>query len=208
MTVVEIGANLGYYTTLISSLVGPSGEVHAFEANPRLYDILSSNVNINGFLDRTKVINKAVYERSGQLDFFALQKHQGGSRVLPFSEEFVKFYNDQVVKISVPTITLDEYWRRQKKNIDIIKIDAEGSEPFIVLGMKEIIDSQENLVLVCEFSKPFFEGSKKSPVEFLNFFEKRNFSLSKINYLGQIIPTTVDEIIRSPHHEELVFQKK
>ena len=46
---VDVGANHGYYTVLLSDLVGPEGRVHAFEPNPRLAALLDLNVAVNGF---------------------------------------------------------------------------------------------------------------------------------------------------------------
>lgn len=45
--VLDIGANVGYFTAHISKLVGSAGRVHAFEPEPRNFSLLSSNVAAN-----------------------------------------------------------------------------------------------------------------------------------------------------------------
>jgi hypothetical protein len=52
MTVVDVGANFGYYTLLAGRQLAGSGEIHSFEPNPGVFDILLKNVSING-LERT-----------------------------------------------------------------------------------------------------------------------------------------------------------
>jgi predicted methyltransferase len=48
MTIVEIGANIGYFTTLPGRLVGPRGCVRAFEANPKIFDLLTESIDTTG----------------------------------------------------------------------------------------------------------------------------------------------------------------
>ena len=44
---LDIGANIGWYTMLLSKLVGDTGAVHAFEPDPRAFFMLSDNVTLN-----------------------------------------------------------------------------------------------------------------------------------------------------------------
>ena len=60
MRVIEIGANMGWYSLLAAANIGPAGKLLSFEANPRMAEILRRNISINGFLDRAQVVNKAV----------------------------------------------------------------------------------------------------------------------------------------------------
>lgn len=80
MTVLDIGANIGYYSLLAASRVGSTGKVISFEANPELADILASNFSINGYLNFSTVNNIAVYSEDKQLPFTLCRKHLGSSR--------------------------------------------------------------------------------------------------------------------------------
>ena len=51
MTVVDVGAHVGFYTLLAARLVGTNGRVYAFEPNPEVYNILVRNIQINGYQD-------------------------------------------------------------------------------------------------------------------------------------------------------------
>ena len=58
--VLDVGANLGYYTVLAADLVGPQGQVTAFEPNPRMFELLQRNAGINGFSQWTDCSARAV----------------------------------------------------------------------------------------------------------------------------------------------------
>jgi hypothetical protein len=62
-TVIDVGANLGYYSVLMADLVGSTGRVVSFEPNPRLFELLQRNVGINGFTRRTQCYPRAVTAR-------------------------------------------------------------------------------------------------------------------------------------------------
>lgn len=68
-TVVDVGANIGYYTCYLARLVGPKGHVLAFEPAPDLIDILRDNVAFNGY-ENVQVLNQAVTETTGPLTLY------------------------------------------------------------------------------------------------------------------------------------------
>lgn len=68
MTMVDLGANIGYYTLLASRLVGRSGRVYAFEPDPENHQYLLRNIVANGCRNVT-VVEKAVYNITGTMTF-------------------------------------------------------------------------------------------------------------------------------------------
>ena len=80
MHVVDIGATLGFYTLLLADLVGPTGRVTTFEAQPALFDILGRNVELNGFQDRTTLVQKVVHEAAGIYPFASFDRYGTGGR--------------------------------------------------------------------------------------------------------------------------------
>ncbi len=67
--VLDIGANLGYFTLLASRLARVEGEVHAFEASRSTFDRLAANLALNS-LHNVVLHHCAVSDRCGTLDFF------------------------------------------------------------------------------------------------------------------------------------------
>ena len=66
--VVDIGANIGYVSLLAASLVGPTGQVIAFEPVPSIADLLEANARRNGL--QVDVRRQVVSDRPGSVEIF------------------------------------------------------------------------------------------------------------------------------------------
>lgn len=119
-TVLDIGANIGFYSLLMSRMVGDSGKVYAFEPEPRNFEILQKNIALNK-ITNVIVSNLALSDKVGK-SFMELSSDSGQHRL-----------SDSGVEIQ--TTTIDEYFKDTK--IDFIKMDAEGSEGKILKGMSQ-----------------------------------------------------------------------
>jgi FkbM family methyltransferase len=206
MTVVEIGANVGYFTTLLGRLVGARGCVRAFEGNPEVFDLLTENIEINGLVPFVRAEWMLVCDSCGKREITVLERHRGSGSMLPFSDEYVTTHHEKKTTLPVPATTLDEYWKHEGRPIDLVKMDAEGSEPMILDGMRGIL-TQPHLTLVCEFAKPFFAGREPSAQGFLDALLDYGFALCKITDSGDIAPVSPREVLAGPDSAELVFIK-
>ncbi|RYD03348.1 hypothetical protein N752_21180 [Desulforamulus aquiferis] len=68
-TIIDVGANVGYFSVLLGYILGPTGKIYAYEANPDLFSYLIDNLSINYLHDRTDLFNVAVYSRSKEISF-------------------------------------------------------------------------------------------------------------------------------------------
>ena len=76
MHVIDIGANYGYFSMLMSTLVGPKGRVYALEANPYLCSLIKKSSKVNGVRTRVKAINKAISDHvSDDVEFIYYEDH-------------------------------------------------------------------------------------------------------------------------------------
>ncbi|MDD5704162.1 MAG: FkbM family methyltransferase [Dehalococcoidales bacterium] len=142
MTIIDIGANVGYYALLAARLVGSKGKIYAFEPESENYNLLLRNIKLNGY-GNVVAIKKAVSNHTGKTDLF-LNKETGAHCFLPEREGIVG-------KTTVETISLDEYFKDRRYPIDIIKIDVEGSELAVIMGMQNVIKDNDNLKIFSEF---------------------------------------------------------
>lgn len=195
MNVVEVGANVGYYTLLIAQKIGETGRLTAFEANPAIFRYLFRNVEINRYLHRVTLVNQAVTDRRGQITFRALRHHLGSSTIIDIPQELLRHYQDEVDEIKVSTTSLDEYFSETDQRIDLIKVDAEGSEPFILDGMQAVLDRNPTIKLVLEFVPALIRGAGRDPRAFLMSLEQHGFRLYQISVESSLVRTTVDELI-------------
>ncbi len=183
-TVIEVGANMGYYTLLAASKVGPTGKVISFEANPDLCALVHKSIEINGFSDYCEVINKAATDKAGTVSFQRWKEHTGLSSIAFYNQEYVRQNYDSVDEISVETVSLDSFLEeRGVLHVDVIKIDAEGCEPLIFKGLKNTFERNEELAVIFELN-PMSRTMGLDLTEMVDGFLKDGFSLDRIDAVG------------------------
>lgn len=135
MTVIDVGAHLGYVSLLASDLVGDSGSVHAFEPTPSTLDLLSLNL---APLSNAVVVPLAAYSSRGRVAFndFGPKWSAFNSFVSPRTKSTVGVASST---IEVETVTIDDYVASKKLRPDFIKIDAESTEFEVLAGMHAVM---------------------------------------------------------------------
>jgi len=173
MTVFDLGANFGWFSLIFSKLVGSSGHVYTFEADPTLIKTINENVKLNK-LDNVTVIPKAISNKSGISEFSLDETYDTRNQL------DAKSPKGKVIKIE--TISLDEFCNENGiKQVDFIKMDIEGSEPKAIKGMKKIILSNPNLKIVTEFNQYAIKSVDSSPQEFLELLDEMGLEFKEID---------------------------
>ena len=142
MTVADIGAHIGYFSVLASDIVGPQGQVHAFEPTDSTFAILECNAKHR----KNIVANKlAVFSKSTDLEFrdFGNQYSNLNSFTEPKVGDGRKL---EFRKTIVKAITLDEYVAETRIKPDFIKIDAESAEFEILKGAEKTIGNSKPII--------------------------------------------------------------
>lgn len=144
MTVIDVGANFGYYTLLMGEAVGAAGHVLAVEPNPEAAALLQQTVNLAGHASRTRLMPQALGASAGSAWLYAPDgepKNAGlvGQPDLPGG-----------TTVEVPTVPLDDLALGYPR-VDLVKIDAEGGEQGIVAGMQQLI-ARDRPLIVLEFN--------------------------------------------------------
>jgi FkbM family methyltransferase len=147
-TVLDAGANIGYYALLESQIVGPSGQVYAVEPVKETFQNLTNNITLNqrknihtsryAFGDKIE-LGKIYVSASSNLS--CVNKDNVGGNVLGVQD--------------VPFSTVDAFLDG-KKFPKLVRMDVEGSEYEIILGMKKTLTN--NVRLMIELHPKFLNG--------------------------------------------------
>jgi FkbM family methyltransferase len=172
MTVLDLGANIGWYTLIACRKVGEKGKVFAFEPDPTNCFLLRKNVKINNY-SNVVVEQKAVLDESRRVNLFLDQDNRGDHRIFDSS--------DGRSWITVDGVSLDDYFRDERKQIDVIKMDIQGAEMLALLGMDKLIRSNDELMIFLEFSPFLMERTGFSPEVFLSKLKSYGFKTSIVN---------------------------
>jgi FkbM family methyltransferase len=197
MTVLEVGANVGFFTLITSRAVGPRGRVFAFEADPALAQIARDNVEINGEHRVAEIINAAVSDRDGTATFHTSDRHRGNGTLVANLEQLAHNASDRRSSIEVPCMTLDGFAEgRTIDRVDLIRIDAEGSESAILRGASGIIARSKTLTMMLEFTPRFFRAAGGDPERELSQLASAGFRIARLDErTRRIVPTTIPELL-------------
>jgi FkbM family methyltransferase len=145
--VVDVGANFGYFSVLAANLISNrgTGQVFAFEPNPKLAELLRRNVEINWSIAPVSIHQAAVADAAGEVQLYVPKGH-GANASLSAPE------NVESLAVTVPAVRLDDVIP-QDLAVDVMKIDVEGHELSVLRGARAVIGRSPNLNLIMEWSR-------------------------------------------------------
>lgn len=139
-TVLDIGANFGWYTTLFSRLVGDTGRVVAFEPVPPTFRELERNLALNGHPRNVRAHRLALGDRQGEVALHVPTWLWLG----PAFASAVRQHGGPHVTYVSPMNTLDHFLERNRceRPVDLVKCDVEGGELAILRGGRGLLLSE------------------------------------------------------------------
>ena len=146
--VAEVGANMGYHTLTLAEGVGPRGHVDSFEANPAVLPLLRATIAVNGITDRVTIHPEAALDAAGTVEFTSDPDHIGSGHLAIPGE--AAHYSRLAV---VPAVTLDAALAALAR-LDVLRMDAEGSEPLVLRGATALLQRSPGVAVVTEWSAP------------------------------------------------------
>jgi FkbM family methyltransferase len=170
--VIDIGANIGYYTLLFARLVGETGKVIAFEPDPDNFRLLKKNVLANGY-GNVILIQKAVAHITGPLRLFVCGMNKGDHRVYDS--------HDGRASIEIDATTLDDALAAYPGRVDFIKMDIQGSEPGALLGMHRTLARNPRVKMISEFWPIGIQRFGANPEQYLRQLTELGFRLWDID---------------------------
>jgi FkbM family methyltransferase len=173
-TFLDIGANIGWYTTLAGQLVGDSGTVIAVEPLPDNVQLLLAAIERNG-LTNTRVLPFAASDREG-----IVSVDSGGTS----NASIVHPSHAGPESLLVSAIILDD-WIERFGRIDVVKIDIEGHELAAIHGLQRCLE-RYSPTLFTEFSPiALRQTDGHDPKDYLDAVYARYSSVSIIPAIGE-----------------------
>lgn len=186
----DIGAHFGESVTYLRDLF-PESEILSFEPDPESFEKLSAE-NVPG----VRCFNLAFCDRDGEMAFYRnrishtnslLKVNPGSLDSIAFTkareEQRTDIFEDVNSEIQVPTARLDTFCRANNiPHIDLLKIDVQGAERFVLEGGPETLEKSRVVVLEISFFDYYEQSSSFSDIEkFLHPAGFRLFSISEIS---------------------------
>ena len=157
-TMIDVGANVGFFTALACSRVGPSGRVLAFEPSGHVFTRLARTVETSP-LKQVELFQVALSDRDGTLNL-SIPPRSIGNHSPTFADV------DGWEKLEVPIGRLDDYVRRLTiDTVDLLKIDVEGHEPRVLAGAEASLRSGRVRHVLCEFNDFWLRQHGSAPAE-------------------------------------------
>ena len=190
MRILEVGANIGYYALLETSLAGSDGHLYAMEPSPYNFDLLTNNLKLNG-LKNYDLYKVAAGSQEGKAKFLL----SGRSNLSTFIER-----EDLTgEEVDVEVVKLDNFL--QGKKVDFIRMDVEGYELEILKGAEMSLSSgNKPKYFFIEVHSELLHKKNSSAREVLEFLGKYGYDIHKSFWRGssKVVVSSKEEMLKHP----------
>ncbi len=179
---VDVGANIGIYTQLLSRWVGPTGLVHSFEPSPENFRRLQSATRK---LVNVRLSQSAVGESSRRTTLYVSDKLNVDHRA--YSPE-----GDSRHTVPIEMIALDDYFKPGER-VDLIKMDIQGYELHALRGANRVLADNPGIKLLFEFWPYGLKQAGAKWVQLVDALRSKNMTVSEVTTHG-LVPLRFDSI--------------
>lgn len=169
---VDVGANLGYVTSLLARAVGPTGRVVAFEPHPEIFELLTTNVDSWAAYPDAATVELhrlALSACAGEADLAlpeAFRRNMGSAGLVGDRGPSADSLERVQVRRMDEIVTADR--------IGLLKIDVEGHELGVLQGADSLLSDQRIRDIV-------FEDFRAPPTDTTRFLEGFGYTLFSLD---------------------------
>ena len=196
--IIDIGANIGWYSVLLERLSPDGVDIFSFEPDPLNFTLLTENLRLNE-AGRVLATQKALAAEPGVMRLYQHNSSNLGRHSLLQLQDGAA--------VDVQTTTLNHFWAEQNLGERIprfIKIDIEGYELHALRGASDVLARCP--AVLCEYSPTYMRQGGIDPAELVDLFVEHGYSATQITAQGPA-PIEAGEIKRIDGITDLFWQK-
>ncbi|MEH6590858.1 MAG: FkbM family methyltransferase [Halioglobus sp.] len=186
-SLVDVGANIGYFTLIASALVGTQGKVFAFEPDPKNFAILATNIEANHCAN-VQLFEAALSNQTSQGKLFLSDTNMGDHTIYSL--------DDGRSSTDISLVNGAELFHDRREKIDFLKVDTQGSEFQVIEGLVTSLEySLPGLVMLLEFSPNSIIKTGATGTALLDLLEPlAGFFYILDSKVGDLIPISMEQI--------------
>ncbi len=186
MTMLDVGANYGYFSVLAGTLIGDQGRLLCFEPHPDTAEMLRDTLRVNGLKARSTVYELALADRDAADQVFSMKPGK------PMTARLVEHEpaDAELSTCKVRTARLDSLSDLPPR-LDVMKIDIEGAEEQFWAGAAETIARNRDLRILLEVNSKRYAD----PRRFYESILDQGFRLAEIRPDARLRPITIDHLL-------------
>ncbi|MGK7905159.1 MAG: FkbM family methyltransferase [Hormoscilla sp.] len=209
--ILDIGANIGYTATIFSKAMTPGFTVYAFEPDETNFLSLREIIKVHKSIEKIIPIQAAVGDSNGTVQLWHNENHHADHRIA--TKEYQESGIDLSKISSVPMLSVDSFVAEKLENkvVKFIKIDVQGYELPVCLGMAKTLAANPDVVVALEYMPSSLTELGFSPTDLLYFFQEKNYSMYVINKIGELEIASSELLkdrIAKRGYIDLIFSKR
>jgi FkbM family methyltransferase len=187
---LDVGANIGYFTVLAAACVGDRGHVYAFEPEPRNFQLLQDNVELNGFSSRVTSMQVALTAESGIGQLYLHPENLGDHQLYGAGEDRET--------VAVELLAGADVFSGRDIRLDLVKIDTQGAEQSVVEGLlPRLQKSGEALKMLVELTPFSLRRAGTTGSDFVALLATLDLPFCIVDHIEhQLMPVSVAELQR------------
>lgn len=165
---LDVGANFGWYTTMMAVLAGSDGEVHSFEPVPKTFAQLKRNTELLSGAARVSINNLALGDRDDVLTINLFEGLTSGHA------SFATYEGHSSASFECEMTTLDRYLSsKMADEVSFVKVDIEGAEMMFLRGAERLFAQENKPIFLMEMALAQTERFGYSPNDLIAFIAER-----------------------------------
>ncbi len=209
--ILDIGANIGYTSTIFSQAITEGFQVYAFEPEEENFISLRKIINLHKRIGKIIPIQAAIGQHQGEIELWYNKDHHADHRIL--TEEYKKSGVNLLKVSTVPMWSVDSFVELKIANavVKFIKIDVQGYELQVCLGMEKTLKANPDLVIAIEYSPSSMIELGFIPKELLDFFQAKGYLMYLLTQRGKLKLLenhSISSLIEKSGYIDLLFTKQ